>query len=142
VAKALLFVVAALVVFVAGYIAYARLIGNPKVVEEIRTNPAGERAGIVTLLTFADGRQIPVNYLREGDKVYLGADGPWWRALRDGGAPVSLLIRGDTLKGHAVVILDDPDYTHDVFARLRPRAPAWLPDWLNGKLVVVTLTAR
>jgi hypothetical protein len=26
-----------------------------------------------------------------------------------------------------------------VFARLRPKVPSWLPLWLNGKLVVITL---
>jgi hypothetical protein len=32
------------------------------------------------LLTMPDGRQIPVNYLREGNLVFAGADGRWWRA--------------------------------------------------------------
>ena len=42
--------------------------------------------------------------------------------------------------GHARTVLDDPDYTADVFSRLRPTVPGWLPSWLNAKLVVVTLT--
>jgi hypothetical protein len=53
-----------------------------------------------------------------------------------------MLIRGAQLAGHATVVLDDPARTHDVFARLRPNAPAWLPDWLNGKLVVVDVQTR
>ncbi|NJN52833.1 MAG: hypothetical protein HC809_14815 [Gammaproteobacteria bacterium] len=55
---------------------------------------------------------------------------------------MSLLIRGETLEGRAKTILDDPAHTHDVFTRLRPNVPKWLPDWLNGKLVVVTLAVR
>lgn len=73
--------------------------------------------------------------------LFLGADGSWWRAFRDGGAEVSLLIRGETFTGHAKVILDDPDYTHEVFTRLRPKVPAWLPDWLNGRLIVIELSS-
>jgi hypothetical protein len=118
---------------------YQSYVSNPRVTDTLRSDPTGERAGIVMLLTFPDGRTIPVNYLREGDTVFAGADGPWWREFRDGGAPVTLLIRGETLAGHATVILDDPQYTSEVFRRLRPKAPSWLPAWLNGKLVVITL---
>lgn len=118
---------------------YSTFVTNPGVTEDLESNPQGERAGIAMLLTFADGRTIPVNYLREDDKVFVGADGPWWREFRGEGASVTLLIRGATFEGHAKVVLDDPAYTRDVFARLRPTAPAWLPDWLNGKLVVIEL---
>ncbi len=138
--KVLLGLIAVLLVLVAAYVVNMKYFANPRVVDELRNNPQGERAARVTLLTFADGKAIPVNYLREGDKVFIGADGPWWRAFRDGGAPVSVLIRGETLHGHAVTVLDDPAYTKDVFKRLRPTVPKWLPDWLNGKLVVVTLS--
>ena len=137
--KRLAGVIAVLAVLVTGYLLYARLVINPGVIEELRSNPEGAKAARAMLLTLPDGRQIPVNYLEEGDKVFAGADGRWWRAFRDGGAPVVMEIRGKILKGHATVILDDADYVHDVFARLRPAAPEWLPDWLNGKLIVVTL---
>ena len=134
------FIVGALgALLIAAYLLHAKFVTNPRVVEEILNRPEGARAGIVMLLTFPDGRQIPVNYLREGNKVFAGADGGWWRAVRDGGARVSMVIRGETLSGHAVAVLDDSDYTHDVFSRLRPTVPTWLPDWLNGKLVVITL---
>ena len=75
------------------------LIANPGVMEEITANPNGERAGIVMALTLPDGRTLPVNYRREGNHVYAGADGRWWRTLRDGNAPVTVLIRGETLTG-------------------------------------------
>lgn len=115
------------------------LVTNPRVIEELQENPESDRAGIVMLLTFPDGRTLPVNYLREGNLVFAGADGRWWRALRAGNVPVILLIRGETLTGRARVVLDDPDYKRDVFLRLRPNVPKWLPEWLDAHLVVIDL---
>ena len=137
--KWLVGIVGVLVLLVLSYSLYARLVSSPADVNQLLTNPQGERAGRVMLLEFADMR-IPVNYLREGNQVFVGADGSWRRAFRDEGAPVSVLIRGESLTGHAMVVLDDPAYVEDVFSRLRPAVPDWLPDWLNGKLVVITLS--
>jgi hypothetical protein len=134
--------VAAIGLLLGGYWLYATAIMNPRVVDELRANANGPRAAIVMLLTLPDGRQIPVNYLREGDRVFVGADGRWWRAFRGAGAQVMLEIRGDCLQGEAEVVLDDPAYTRDVFSRLRPNVPAWLPDRFNAKLVVITLDAE
>jgi hypothetical protein len=134
-----LVVIAAVAVLYGGLRLYGMYTTNSKVTAELRSNPEGERAGIVMLLSFQDGKQIPVNYLREGNTVFVGADGPWWRELRGTGAPVTLQIRGETLTGHAVVVLNNPDYVRDTFTRLRPAVPEWLPDWLNGKLVVINL---
>jgi hypothetical protein len=130
---------AVIAVLLGGYWLYLTAIFNPRVVEEIRSHPDGSRADIVMLLTLPGGTSIPVNYRREGDTVFVGSDGLWWRAFRDGGAPVTLEIRGEILQGHAVVVLDDPEYKRDVFARLRPNVPAWLPDRLDAKLVVIAL---
>jgi hypothetical protein len=113
---------------------------NARVAEEIRTNPNGERAAKTMLLTLNDGSEYPVNYLWEDNLVFMGIDGRWWRRFVGEGESVSMEIQGQTLKGHAVTLLDDPAYQADVFARLRPTVPKWLPDWLNGKLVVITLT--
>ena len=123
----------------AGLLAYALLIGNPRVVRELQDDPQGERAGIVMLLALPNGRTLPVNYRREGNQVFVGADGPWWRAVREGDAPVTLTIRGEELRGRARVVLDDPDYKRDVFERLRPDVPKWLPAWLDAHLVVIDL---
>ena len=43
---------------------------NEEVARELRANPTGERAQIVMLLSYAD-RTLPVNYLRENDKVFI-----------------------------------------------------------------------
>ena len=135
-----LFLIAVLVGLVfLGLLAYALLIGNPRVTRDIQDNPDGEQARKVMLLGLPGGRVLPVNYLREGNQVFAGADGPWWRAVRDGNAPVTVTIRGETLRGRARVVLDDPDYKRSVFERLRPDAPGWLPAWLDAHLVVIDL---
>lgn len=120
-------------------LAYALLVGNPRVARDIQDNPDGEQAQRVMLLGLPGGRVLPVNYLREGNQVFAGADGPWWRAVRDGDAPVTVTIRGETLRGRARVVLDDPDYKRSVFERLRPTVPRWLPAWLDAHLVVIDL---
>lgn len=113
---------------------------NQRVAQEIIANPDGDRARRAMLLYLPDGRMYPVNYLREDNRVYMGIDGLWWREFRGEGAPVRMFIRGTEVSGHGRVVLDDPTYVEDVFSRLRPTVPEWLPDWLNGKLVVITLT--
>ncbi len=105
-----------------GYALYAVRIQNPRVERELTEHPDGARAQKTMLLTLPSGRRIPVNYLREGDRVYAGADGPWWRELTGAGGPVTLLVRGETLRGHARAVRDDPAHQRDVFARLRPQA--------------------
>lgn len=135
-----LLLIAALVGLVfLGLLAYALLLGNPRIAREIQNDPQGERAGIVMLLGLPNGRTLPVNYLREDDRVFVGADGPWWRAVRDGNAPVTVTIRGETLTGRARVVFDDPGYKRSVFERLRPDVPRWLPAWMNAHLVVIDL---
>jgi hypothetical protein len=130
--------ISALAILLVAATLFFRLVVNPAVMEEIRTNPTGEEAQEAMLLTFGD-KTLPVNYLKEGNTVFLGVDGRWWRSFTGDGATVSILIQGVTYKGHAVVVLDDPAYVKDTFARLRPTTPEWLPEWLNGKLVVITI---
>ena len=112
---------------------------NAAVAETLRLEPQSARAARTMLITLADEREFPVNYLRDGDLVFMGIDGRWWRAFQNAGQPVTMLIQGETLTGHARVILDDPALVEAVFARLRPTVPEWLPDALNGKLVAIRL---
>ena len=137
--KKVLVVLAIVLLLFVGYRIYRLDDANAKVAEEIRSNPNGERAQRTMLITLADGRMYPVNYLREDNLVFMGIDGRWWRDFVGEGQPVEMLIQGETLFGHAVAVTDDPEYTADVFSRLRPKVPGWLPDWLNGTLVVITL---
>ena len=137
--KWLLIAVVAVTVLLLALQIHFGLVHNPAVVQELKDNPHGERASIVMLLSLPDGRMLPVNYLREGNRVFAGADGRWWRALREGDARVTVWIRGETFQGRAHVALDDREYKRGVFARLRPDSPEWLPEWLNAHLVVIDL---
>ena len=112
---------------------YGRMV-NPGVGEELRKDPSGERAQKVMIITLPSGRQIPVNFLREDGRVYAGADGWWWKELREGPHEVTVFVRGETLSGRARAITDQPAYTKDVFSRLRPTA---LPGF--GTLVEILL---
>ena len=114
---------------------------NARVAAEIRAEPDGVRAAKTMIVTLQDGRVYPVNYLREDGLVYMGIDGRWWREFVDAAQPIQMHIKGEDLAGEALTILDDPVRKKDVFSRLRPTVPKWLPDWLNGKLVVITPTA-
>lgn len=64
-------------------------------------------------------KTFPVNYLREADTVYVGADSKWWKHLENG-AEVRMLIKGTELVGWATPILDDPDRSAEGFKKLRP----------------------
>jgi len=75
-----------------------------------------------------------VNFLREGNVVYAGADGRWWHELRGAGGRVQLLVRGETLTGIGRAIEDQPAHRADVFGRLRPTAPKF-----TGTLVQIDL---
>lgn len=107
---------------------------NPRVSRELHEDPQGERAQKVMLITLPSGRELPVNYLREGNTVYAGADGRWWHELRGENARGSVFIRGETLHGHMRAVEDDPERRTAVFARLRPNALSFA-----GTLVVIEL---
>ena len=133
----LVLIAVALLVWLSGRMAS----GNARDGAEIQTNPQGERAARTIVIALADGRIYPVNYLREGNLVFMGIDGRWWHVFVDGDASAQMLIQGERLSGRARVVLDDQAYVDEIFARLRPKAPNWLPAWLNGKSVVITLDA-
>ena len=122
VARILGIVVLALVVLFGATQLYFAWVANPRVERELVGNPDGERAQKVMLLTLPSGRRLPVNYLREGEMVYAGADGRWWHELAGDGAAVTVLVRGEALTGTARAVEDDPEYTERVFAKLRPNA--------------------
>ena len=134
-----LIVLVILTLSILGHCVYVTQIGNPGVVADLKQNPMGKRAERTMLLMFSQGKTIPVNYLREGSLVYAGADGWWWREFEGEGAAVTLLVRGEELKGHATVFLEDQEFIDRVFSKLRPTVPVWLPDWANGKLVIIDL---
>ena len=115
---------------------------NTRVMNEIRSEPFGERARKTMIVTLEDGRVYPVNFLREDGRVYMGIDGLWWRVFRGAGSRVQMEINDQIVTGTGVVILDDLARVDDVFSRLRPTVPEWLPRALNGKLVEITPDAE
>ncbi len=119
IALAAILFVAALMIAVWVYFEH---VANPRVTRALSENPDGERARKVMLLELPSGRRIPVNYLRENDRVYAAADGRWWKELDGEGFAVSLVVRGEELSGRARAVRDDPGYTRRIFARLRPNA--------------------
>jgi hypothetical protein len=138
----MLWIVAALALLVGaswGLKAYTEFVTNPRVIAELEARRDSERASRVTVMYFDDGATIPVNYLKDGSTVYVGADGRWWRRFRAPGSRVTLLIEGQLSKGHGVAILDDPERTREVFDRLRPAVPRWLPRALDAVLVEISL---
>ena len=137
--KAVLGVGVVLALLLAGASLYYIYIVNPKVVVELQTEPTAERAQRVMLLTLPTGKTIPVNYLKEGNTVFVGADGRWWREFRDKGKDVEFFLQGAVLNGRAVAITNDPEYRDEVFSRLRPTAPAWFPEWLKGVLIEIAI---
>ena len=62
---------------------------------------------------------FPVDYLREGNTVYVGSDSGWWKHL-EGGAEVRMLIAGNEVAGWATPILVDPDHSRAGFKKIRP----------------------
>ena len=113
---------------------------NQRVERELRADPEGSTARRVMMVSLPDGRSLPVNYLREDELVFIGVDGFWWRQFTGEGQAVEMFIRGELVNGHAKAVLDRPAYVSEIFKRLRPKVPAWLPSWLNGKLIVIEVS--
>ncbi|MEU5878808.1 nitroreductase/quinone reductase family protein [Spirillospora sp. NPDC047279] len=77
-------------------------------------SPAHRLMSRSTMVLTVTGRRtgkeytFPVSYYRTGGAITCYTDGGWWRNLV-GGAPVSLLIAGRRLAGHAEVVALDHD---------------------------------
>ena len=69
---------------------------------------ASARLALITYSGRKSGREytIPVFYRDKGEEVTIAVGWPerkvWWRNLTGEGAPVRLLVRGQTVRGHAV----------------------------------------
>jgi len=122
-------IIIAIIVSVVGFAIYQKNFVNPAVAEELRSQPEGLRAARVMLMTIDGSYTL----------VYVGADGPWWHELTGEGSPVALLIKGKVYTGQARAVVNQPEFTRQVFKRLRPKMPGWIPDMFNGVLVQIDL---
>ena len=97
---------------------------NPLVTTILQSEQHPLLSGRTMLITMknretAQMKTFPVNYLREGDMVYIGSDFGWEKHLV-GGAEVRLLIQAREYTGCATPILDDPERSSAGFKKLRP----------------------
>jgi deazaflavin-dependent oxidoreductase (nitroreductase family) len=96
---------------------FMKTIVNPLMRLILKSPLHGIFSASVLLLSYRgrkSGREysLPVEYAREGDAVYILPGMPekktWWRNLR-GGAAVELVLRGERVRGNAVVLQDEQD---------------------------------
>lgn len=97
---------------------------NPLMKALLRSPLHGLLSNSLMALTF-QGRKsgkrytIPVGYLQRGDTLYLFTHSSWWKNLR-GGAPVTVRLRGQAVKGIAEPIQDTDlmlDLVRDLIAQ-------------------------
>jgi hypothetical protein len=103
---------------------------NPALTAILRSPIHGLASGRVALITYTGRRSareytIPCFYRDKGDEVTIAVGWPdrkvWWRSLTGDGGPVSLLVRGQELRGHAIA---SRDAGRDALVRVRVEARA------------------
>jgi hypothetical protein len=115
---------------------------NPLVSTILRSEQHGLLSDGVMLITMkerdsSEMKTFPVDYLREGNTIYIGSDFGWWKHLEDG-AEVHMLIKGTELVGWATPVIDDPERNIAGFKKLRP----WTykrAEWTGAVFVEVTI---
>jgi deazaflavin-dependent oxidoreductase (nitroreductase family) len=65
----------------------------------------------------------PVAYVREGDRLLLSTDSPWWRNLA-GGAPVRVRLQGRDMAGTGTAVTD-PEAAAVIIRRLVDAIPSY-----------------
>ena len=127
-------VVAGIAVFIAA--------ANPLVSTVLRSERHGLLSDGVMLITMQrrdspEMKTFPVDYLREGDMVYVGCDSGWWKHL-EGGAEVRMLIQGTEFVGWATPIVDDAERNRAGFRKIRP----WTykrAEWMGGVFIEIQI---
>lgn len=76
----------------------------------------GNLGNVLMLLTFTgrkSGKKFttPVGYQREGDTITIFTDSAWWKNM-EGGAPVSMVVKGQRLRGWAEPVTDKEEVLH------------------------------
>ncbi|MEM7077061.1 MAG: hypothetical protein AAF513_00405 [Pseudomonadota bacterium] len=108
---------------------------NRGVIDELKSQPDGDRAARLLLLTLPDQREIPLRFVKVDPRLfYVGAGGRWWRQVCDG-VRLGVLIEGNPGVA-AVRCVDDARLKRRIFAQLRSPLVAWLPRWAGGGVLV------
>ena len=88
---------------------------NPVLKSVLRSPVHRLASGRLALITYTgrkSGREytVPVLYRDKGDEVTIGVGWPerkiWWRNLTGEGGPVTMVVRGEEVRGHAVATRD------------------------------------
>jgi deazaflavin-dependent oxidoreductase (nitroreductase family) len=99
-----------------------------RIVRAVLRSPLHRLLSSNTLLLTITGRKtgkrytIPVSYIQDGDMLTCYTVSPWWKNLR-GGAPVTVVLRGQERSGHAEVIADDPQRVAEALTHVFRRVP-------------------
>jgi len=101
---------------------------NPLIAVILRSPLHSMMSKTVLLITFTgrkSGKQYttPVSYSQEGGTVYVFTNGDWWKNLQ-GGAQVSLWLRGQELNGFALAVSDDKQRIADGLGLFLSRHPS------------------
>jgi len=82
---------------------------------------------LITVTGCKSGRSIttPVNYVREGDTLWItsAADRTWWRNLR-GGAPIAVRLNGRDVKGSGTAV-EEPAAVTELLAHYLRLVPQY-----------------
>ena len=98
---------------------------NPIMIALLRSPLHGFVSSSIMLITFTgrkSGRTYttPVNYLRDGDTLLLSSsrERVWWKNLR-GGAPVTVRVQGQDMKGMGEAFTDNETVTEGLLTLLQ-----------------------
>ena len=105
---------------------------NPVLAAVLRSHAHGLASGRLALITYTGRKSrrqytIPVLYRDKSDEITIAVGWPerkvWWRNLTGAGGPVTLVVRGQQVRGHAVATHEAGS---DALVRVRvvSRAPA------------------
>jgi len=100
---------------------------NPLIIAILRSPLHSMMSKSVLVITFTgrkSGKQYttPIMYAQDGETVYVFTHGGWWKNLQ-GGAPVSLRLRGEDRNGFALAVSDDKQKIADGLGLFISRHP-------------------
>lgn len=100
---------------------------NPIVATLLRSPLHGLMSADTMLITFRGRKSgtaytTPVTYIRDDDRVRIFTESGWWRNCRDG-APVELVLAGETVSGRATAVAEDREAIAAGISELLRRVP-------------------